>query len=206
VTKKIDSAVAVSVTEAVRSVEDCSCAEMVVEVRDRSGSYAHADSRFGALFAFVTLVAVLFARWVFAPEWVAVDAAIAYGLGLLISRSSHFIRRSMTTRRDRERKVHTAAAATFVDRGIAKTRRSTGMLVYLSLLERRIELIADRGILDAVPSLEWNQLVEAIRGRRATQSTLVDVLHALQPLLLRYAPNQSGDRDELPNDVIFVTE
>jgi putative membrane protein len=112
----------------------------------------------------------------------------------------------MTMRSDRERKVHTAAAATFVDRGIAKTRRSTGMLVYLSLLERRIELIADRGILDAVPSLEWNQLVEAIRGRRATQSTLVDVLHALQPLLLRYAPNQAGDRDELSNELIFVTE
>jgi putative membrane protein len=194
------------VTEAVRSVEACSCAEMVVEVRDRSGSYAHADSRFGALFAFVTLVAALFAPSVFAPVWVAVDTVIAYGVGLLISRSSHFIRRSMTTRSDRERKVHTAAAATFIDRGIAKTQRSTGMLVYLSLLERRIELIADRGILDAVPSLEWNQLVESIRDRRATQNTLVDVLHALQPMLLRYAPNQPGDRDELPNELIFVTE
>lgn len=193
-------------TEAVRSVEACSCAEMVVEVRDRSGSYAHADSRFGALFAFVTLVTALFAPSVFAPVWVAVDTVIAYGVGLLISRGSHVIRRSMTTRSDRERKVHTAAAATFIDRGIAKTQRSTGMLVYLSLLERRIELIADRGILDAVPSLEWNQLAESIRGRRATQSTLVDVLHALQPLLLRYAPNQPGDHDELSNELIFVTE
>ncbi|HEX7419781.1 MAG TPA: hypothetical protein VF505_07830 [Thermoanaerobaculia bacterium] len=193
-------------TEAVRSVEACSCAEMVVEVRDRSGSYAHADSRFGALFAFVTLVTALFAPSVFAPVWVAVDTVIAYGVGLLISRGSHVIRRSMTTRSDRERKVHTAAAATFIDRGIAKTQRSKGMLVYPSLLERRIELIADRGILDAVPSLEWNQLAESIRGRRATQSTLVDVLHALQPLLLRYAPNQPGDHDELSNELIFVTE
>jgi putative membrane protein len=194
------------VTEAVRSVEACSCAELVVEVRDRSGSYAHADSRFGALLAFVTLIVVLFAPWVFAPAWVVVDTAIAYGLGLLIARGSHTIRRLMTTRSDRERKVHTAAAATFIDRGVAKTQRSTGMLVYLSVLERRIELIADRGILDAVPSLEWNQIAEAIRGRRATQSTLVEVLRALQPLLLHYAPNRPGDRDELPNELIFVTE
>ena len=205
-TKRIDPVVAASVAEAVRSVEGCSCAEMVVEVRDRSGSYAHADSRFGALFALVTLVVLLFARWEFAPGWVVVDTAVAYGVGLLISRGSHFIRRLMTTGDDRERKVHTAAAATFIDRGIAKTQRSTGMLVYLSMLERRIELIADRGILDAVPSLEWNQLAESIRGRRSTQSTLVDVLHALQPLLLRYAPNAPGDRDELPNELIFVAE
>ena len=205
-TRKIDPAVAASVTEGVRAVEACSCAELVVEIRDRSGSYAHADSRFGALFAFVMLIVLLFAPWVFAPVWVAVDAAIGYGIGLLISRGSHTIRRLMTTRSDRERKVHTTAAATFIDRGVAKTERSTGMLVYLSILERRIELIADRGILDAVPVLEWNQLAEATRGRRATQNTLAEVLQALQPLLLHYAPNRPGDRDELPDELIFVPE
>lgn len=204
--KKIDPAVAASVAEAVRAVEVCSCAEMVVEVRDRSGSYAHADARFAALLAFITLIVLLFAHWVFAPAWVAADTAMAWLLGLLISRSNHAIRRLMTTRSDRERAVHTAAAATFIDRGIAKTRASTGLLIYLSVLEGRIELIADRGILDAVPSLEWNRLVETIRGRRATQAMLVDVLHALQPLLLRYAPNRPGDRDELPDEVIFVAE
>ena len=204
--RKIDPVVAASVAVAVRSVEACSCAELVVEVRDRSGSYAHADSRFGAVMAMVTLVFVLFSRWVFAPAWVAVDTGIAYGLGLLISRSSHTIRRLMTTRSDRERKVHTTAAATFIDRGVAKTERSTGMLVYLSILERRIELIADRGILDAVPVLEWNQVAEATRGRRATQNTLAEVLKALQPLLLHYAPNRPGDRDELPDDLHFVDE
>src|SRR6476469_390878 len=176
--RKIDPAVAASVTEAVKAVEVCSCAEMVVEVRDRSGSYAHADALVAAVLAFIALAVLLFAPWIFAPIWVFVDTVIAWFLGLLISRSSHAIRRLMTTRSDRERKVHTAAAATFIDRGIAKTRASTGMLVYLSTLERRIELIADRGILDAVPSLEWNQIVEAIRGRRATQKMLVDVLQA----------------------------
>lgn len=204
--KRVDPAVAKAVAEAVRSVEACSCAEMVVEVRDRSGSYAHADARFAAIFALAILVFVLFSRWVFAPGWVAVDVAIAYGVGLLIPRSSHAVRRLMTTARDRERKVHTSAAATFIDRGVAKTRASTGMLVYLSLLERRIELIADRGVLDAVPSLEWNRLVEGTRSRRATQATLVEVLRTLEPLLLRYAPARADDRDELPDEVRFVTE
>lgn len=202
----MDPVVAASVADAVRSVEACSCAELVVEVRDRSGSYAHADGRFAALLAFVTLVVLLFARWVFSPAWVAVDTVIAYALGHMISRGSHAIRRLMTTRSDRERKVHTTAAATFIDRGVAKTTASTGMLVYLSLLERRIELIADRGILDAVPVLEWNQLAASIRGRRATQTTLAEILNALQPMLGKYAPNRSGDRDELPNELVFVTE
>ena len=179
---------------------------MVVEVRDRSGSYAHADARFGALIAFVTLLFLLYSPWVFAPRWIPIDVVIAYVIGILVSRSSHFVRRLMTTRRDRERKVHTAASAAFIDRGIAKTQRSTGMLVYLSLLERRIELIADRGVLDAVPVLEWNQIAQSARARKATQQTLIDVLNALLPLLQRYAPNRAGDRDELSNEVRFVVE
>ena len=179
---------------------------MVVEVRDRSGSYAHADARFAAILALATLVFMLFSRLVFAPGWVSVDVAIVYGLGYLISRRSHTIRRLMTTAHDRERNVHTNAAATFIDRGVAKTRASTGMLVYLSLLERRIELIADRGVLDAVPSLEWNRLLETLQSRRATQETLVETLRTLEPLLLRYAPVRAGDGDELPNELRFVIE
>ena len=179
---------------------------MVVEVRDRSGSYAHADARFGALVAFAVLVFVLFSPWVFAPVWIPADTLIAYGIGLLTSRSSHAIRRLMTTRRDRERKVHTTAASVFIDRGVAKTERSTGILLYLSLLERRIELIADRGVLDAVPVLEWNQLIASARARLATQQTLLDILRALQPMLQKYAPNRAGDRDELSNEVRFVVE
>lgn len=205
-TKSIDPAVAAAATDAVRAVEACSCAELVVEVRDRSGSYAHADARFAALVAFVTLVAVVFSPWSFGAIWLPFDVAIAYGIGLLIAQRSHTMRRLMTTRRDRERKVHTSAAAAFVDRGVAKTRRSTGILVYLSLLERRIELIADRGVLDAVPALEWNQVTQAARSRRANQQTLAEVIRALRPLLEKYAPNLPDDRDELPDAVIFVTE
>jgi putative membrane protein len=204
--RQIDPDVANAAADAVRSVEACSCAELVVEVRDRSGSYAHADARFGAIIALFTLGFALFSPWVIGRTWVLVDVVIAYGLGLLVARGSHGVRRAMTTVQDRERKVHTMAASTFINRGVAKTERSTGILVYLSELERRIELIADRGVLDAVPSLEWNQLAQMARSRRATQQTLVEVLRALEPLLRQYAPNRAGDRDELPNEVRFVVE
>ena len=73
--------------------------------RDRSGSYAHADARFAAALAFVTLLFALFSTSTFAPLWVAVDVAIGYGAGILASRSSPAIRLFMTPARDRARKV-----------------------------------------------------------------------------------------------------
>jgi putative membrane protein len=110
----------------------------------------------------------------------------------------------MTTRSDRDARVRTTAAATFVERGVTNTSRETGLLIFLSVLERRMELIADRGILDAVPVLEWNQLLERTRHRAADTETLLEVLRQLEPLLTRYVPVRPGDRDELSNEVRFV--
>ena len=68
--RKLDPAVAASVTERIRSVESSSSAEVVVEVRARSGSYSHADARLAAMVAFIALLIVLFSPWTFEPIWV----------------------------------------------------------------------------------------------------------------------------------------
>jgi putative membrane protein len=202
--RKLDPAVAASLAERIRAVEAASSAEVVVEIRAHSGSYAHADARFAALAAFVTLLIVLFSPLDFDPIWVPPVVLGAYITGALLARLSNFIRRSMTTRRDRDTRVRTTAAATFVERGVTNTSRETGLLIFLSVFERRMELIADRGILDAVPVLEWNQLLEKTRQRAADTETLLEVLREMEPLLTRYVPVRAGDRDELSNEVRFV--
>ncbi len=202
--KRLDPAVTASITEAIHALELCSCAEVVVEVRARSGSYAHADARFASLIAFIALLVLLFSPWAFAPVWVAIDVAIVWVVTLFVR--SDGARRLMTTRKERETQVRNAAAAAFHDRGVANTSEETGVLVYLSVMERRIELLADRGILEALPSLEWNRLAAEARGRNATPETLADVVRALTPLLERHLPVRAGDVDELCNVPRFSLE
>ena len=204
--KQLDPAVTQAISEAVHELERCSCAEVVVEIRARSGSYAHAHARFASLLAFVALLVLLFSPWPFAPMWVAVDVAVVWLAGLFAAQRSAAVRRLMTTENDRAERVRLTAASVFHDRGIANTEGETGVLVYLSLLERRTELLADRGILEAVPALEWNRIVAEARARRATPETLVEVVRALTPLLERHLPIREGDRDELCNVPRFVTE
>lgn len=204
--RKLDPAIAASISDAVRAVEKTSSAELVVDVHARSGSYAHAEGRFAAVVAFAALLFVLFSPWTFEPEWVPVGVLFAYVAGVVVARSSDFVRRSITTQRDRDSRLRTGAAAAFVERGVANTRRETGLLVYFSILEQRIELIADRGILNAVPNLEWNQIVGAARERGATLDDLAAVVSGLQALLARYLPAAADDADELSNEVRFEKE
>lgn len=201
----IDGDVARELTEAVKDLEACSCAEVVVEVRSRSGSYAHADARFASIVAFLTLVVLLFSPWTFHPGWVVGDVAIAWILGLIVASKSDALRRAMTTESERVAQVHGTASGVFHDRGVANTSGETGVLVFFSMLERRIEVLADRGILKGVPVEEWTEMVRVTRARRATTAMLLETVHALKPVLALHLPVREGDVDELCNTP-FVTE
>lgn len=204
--KQLDPAVTAQLTDAVRELESCSCAEVVIEIRGRSGSYAHADARFASLIAFVALLVLLFSPWPFHAYWVAIDVALLWLLALFTAKRSDAARRLMTSARERETQVRVLASSVFHERGVANTGEETGVLVYLSLMEERLEVLADRGVLEAVPTLEWNRIVAEARSKRATTQTLIDVLRELRPLLERHLPVRPGDVDELCNVPRFVTE
>jgi putative membrane protein len=206
-TKQLDPTVVSSLGDAVRELELCSCAEVVVEVHGRSGSYTHADGRFAAILAFAGLLLLLLSPWPFHPGWVAADVAVLYGIGIAIARRSDGLRRLMTTDHDRTTRVRTTAAFVFFERGIANLDKETGVLLYLSLLEKQIEVVADHGVLKAVPHLEWNRLVTAARSSRtASAETLLELIHSLAPLLGNCLPRRADDRDELPDAPRFVAE
>ncbi len=206
-TKQLDPAVVSSLGDAVRELELRSCAEVVVEVRARSGSYAHADARFAAILAFAGLLVLLFSPWPVKAFWVAVDVAVLYAIGVAIARRSDRLRRLLTTEADRALRVRTVATSVFFERGIGNLEKETGVLLYLSLLEKRIEVVPDHGVLKAVPHLQWNGIVNgATASRTATVDTLLVLIRALAPLLAQCLPGRAGDREELPDAPRFVAE
>ncbi|HEX7831824.1 MAG TPA: hypothetical protein VF787_19365 [Thermoanaerobaculia bacterium] len=204
--KALDPAITSALTDAVRELERKSCAEVVVEIRGRAGSYGHAYARFASLLAFVALLVLLFSPWHFSAIWVAIDVVIVWFLGVWIARRSDAIRRWMTSPRERESAARMCAASAFHDRGIANTARESGVLVFLSVLERHLEVLADRGVLQAVPSLEWNRIIEEARAHAGTPATLVRVMLELTPLLERHLPSVEGDVDELCSVPRFTIE
>ena len=48
-------------------------------------------------------------------------------------------------------KVKERAVRYFMESGVSNTRDRTGILIFISILERRVELLADRGIAEKIP-------------------------------------------------------
>ena len=187
-----------AIAEAVRDVESRSAAEIVVDIRARAGSYAHADARFAAALALVSLAVVVYMPWVVPPLTVLLDPVAFYLLGVVTARRSPVIRRLFTSRRERDAAVRTHAAAAFHDRGIAGTSAETGVLLFVSLLERRIEVLADRGLLRRVNANEWNAaLAELHRDEGITPDTVLAAIRTFGVILGRDVPADEANADEL---------
>lgn len=198
---KFDDAACNSLAGCVKEIERGTNAELVIVVRARSGSYVQADLLFGALVAFAGLLFLLFSPVTFHQVWVVIDVVLLFLLGSFISSRSNSIRRLLTTKRSRAAAVRTGAAATFYEAGIANTDAAMGVLIYLSLLERRLELIADRGVLKAVPARSWNEELYKLHriAREPDANTFVAAVRRLGELLSQHLPATGENPNELPD-------
>lgn len=198
---RLDQSACEELADCVREIEARTDAEIVIAVRARSGNYRHADYLFGALVAFAGLLFLLFAPFDFQHYWVAIDVVVLFALGAYACSRSNLLRRLLTTEEYRAESVREGAAAMFYEAGIANTEAEMGVLIYLSLLERRLELIADRGVLKAAPPLEWNERVYELHraGKIPQLDTLREKIRELGALLSECLPPTGENPNELPD-------
>ena len=88
--------------------------------------------------------------------------------------------------------------------GMHKTADRNGVLVYISVTDRKLAVIGDRGIHERVGEAYWQGLVAAIRERMRQQQSREGLIRALAELgreLRRQFPRRPGDKNELSDDV-----
>jgi uncharacterized membrane protein len=87
------------------------------------------------------------------------------------------------------------------------TEHNSGVLIYVQLVERRIEIVADRGINAVVPQHDWDaicrRMEDAFRGRRFEQGVL-DGIREITALLGRHFPKRGVNPNELPDTPVVL--
>jgi len=193
-----------SLADAVRAVEAGCSAELVVAVRPWTGSYLHADLIAGVAAAAVTLGVLLWSHWTFDLLWFVLDPLLVGALvGFGVSRTN-LLRRALTSARERRARVETAARSTFVERRIHGTSGRTGILLYISVLEREAAFVVDLGVEALAATDGWKEATRGIeRAVRdgADGTAVAERLRDLGALLSPVLARSADDVDELPNEV-----
>ncbi|HKC52472.1 MAG TPA: hypothetical protein VKF60_16915, partial [Myxococcota bacterium] len=149
-----------AIEAAVRGAERATSGEIVPVVVERSDSYADVRIGAAAIVAFALGGALLalapaLEAWL-VPTQICVFAALCWAVGWrpllgLVAPNPLFAER-----------VHRAASLAFLDAGLVETRDRTGILIFVSLLERRVQVLADHGIHLRVPDGTWDGVVERV--------------------------------------------
>ncbi|MFT3856044.1 MAG: TPM domain-containing protein [Aquabacterium sp.] len=101
------------------------------------------------------------------------------------------------------------AVAVFGDLRVWDTEHNNGVLIYLLLADRRIEILADRGLRERVPATTWQAMVERL-GQQLSQGDfetgLAAAIHDVERLLKQFFPAATHQRNpnELPDAVVLI--
>lgn len=87
------------------------------------------------------------------------------------------------------------------------TEENNGVLLYVQLADRDIEIVADRGLGRVVPQHEWeavcHRMEDAFRAGRYEEGAL-EAIRSVTAVLQRHCPPSAGDKNELPNRPVVL--
>ena len=183
--------------------------QVVTAVVGKSDTYVELPWKAFALGAAFAGFAVALAdmRW---PQWVTSHTALIHATTILGAAAASallavfvppfarlFLR---ATRRDLEVRQH--AQSLFLTRELFKTRGRTGVLILVSLFERRVEILPDTGLRARVSEADWGsviaQMTPRLREARPFHA-LQEGLAALEDLLASKGFQPGAGPNELPD-------
>jgi putative membrane protein len=188
----------------VQRIEGQTAAEVVVAVRRQSAPYRETDYLFGFAVALAILCALLFLPQPFDIRLFPLDLLLGFVLGAALSAWAPPLRRWLTRTKTQRQAVRTAAHAAFHELGISRTSGRTGVLVFVSMLERRVHVVPDIGIDTQLLGEDWQHTIRRLQQSIAEGPDLERFLRELEsfgPVLGRVLPREEDDVNELPDTV-----
>jgi uncharacterized membrane protein len=94
------------------------------------------------------------------------------------------------------------ALEVFARQRVWDTEANNGVLIYLLLADRQVEIIADRGIAKHLDATVWDDLCADMRthfGNGAYEAGMLEAIAAVSRHLDRLYPHSGEDINELPN-------
>jgi putative membrane protein len=194
-----------AIENAVRAAEKNTSGQIVPAVVLRSSRYDWIGYR-AALLGWVAATMVVIAAYYYRPflldfwETLALQVS-GIVLGWILSRF-HFGVRLFVSDHVLADEVSHAAHASFVHHGVVNTQDRNGVLVFVSLRERRVLILADQGIHVQAGEDFWkaetDRIVQGIRAGKPAEG-IVAAIESIGGKLAAHFPPRPGQKNELPD-------
>jgi putative membrane protein len=194
------------IAEAIRKAEARTGGELVAVIAHAADHYVYIPLLWAAMAA-LTLPAV---TWLFGIELrflVLYSLQLATFLGCALLFDLTPLKMYLIPRSVKHRRASALAWEQFFARNLHLTRERTGVLLFVSVAERYVEIVADKGIHDKVGAHAWDAIVKEF-VRYVSRGNVVEgflaAIAACGDLLAQHFPRAADDRNELPDRLIEI--
>lgn len=198
-----------AVRDAIVAAERKTVGEILPVVVERSDPHPAAEWLAALSFVLVgSTLLIVFLPWKH-PAWVLGEQALLGVAGFLLARWLPDLKRSFVFENRASAVAEEQAFQEFYGNGLHKTRAATGVLVFVSLFERRVVILADEGIDAKVDEAFWAGVDELVLDgvrRGSLRDGLVAGIARVGDLLADQFPWVESDRNEVPDRVIVRDE
>ena len=192
------------IKEAIKSVELKTSGEIVPVILKQSDFYPAAHFRL-ALIMGIFFSLVLYYTYDFSDPlaliWIqAPGILLGYFVAYIPS-----IKRLFTTKAEMQEEVYQRSLEVFYENNVSMTRDRTGIMIFISLLERKVSVLADCGINEVVSKDYWNELVQVLTSDIAKGDMTQGVVKSINTCgskLLESFPIKEDDTNEVVDELI----
>lgn len=193
------------ISQAIASVEKNTAGEIAVMVVDQSDDYPAAQLLAGITIGGL-LALVLSDFFADSSVWFFIPLFLFFGFtcGWLSKRLPH-IKKVFVSKSRQETRVREKALTAFYDKGLYKTRDETGVLFFISLFERKVWILADKGIYEKINQETLQKYAHNIALGIKTcnaATALCQEIENVGLILAKHFPIKQDDSNELSNKVI----
>jgi putative membrane protein len=107
----------------------------------------------------------------------------------------------------RHRAVYLRALRHFVESGVYATRDHSGILIFISVMEREVRILADIGLAEKIEQEKWNTIAQELSAAfkaNAVKEGLEKAIHDCGLLLQEHFPVQEDNPNELADGLVVL--
>ncbi|OFZ20630.1 MAG: hypothetical protein A2202_03895 [Bdellovibrionales bacterium RIFOXYA1_FULL_36_14] len=209
VKKYIDEEGMKRVEKTIAQVEENTSAELVSVVVKHSSTTGHVPViilLLGLLIYFIFDLHLMEEKYLGFLHLTFVPYLLLLLIATFLLNQIDWVKRMLTPAWDQCDQVGKRALLEFYQSNIKKTKDATGILFFISILERKAIVLADKAISDQLPKETWTEIVNLITSgmkrkdlASGLEKALINSGNILKPLF----PIKPGDVNELPNKLII---
>jgi len=194
------------IRKAIIEAETKTSGEIVTVIAQKSDRYLYVSLFWAALFSLCFPALFLLMDWYLPLHYLLASQLLLFCLfWLLIDKTP--IKFWLLPKSTAYECAHKNACEQFVESGVHLTRDHTGIMLFVSVAEHYVEIMADKGISSVVPQERWNSIIEHfitdIKNNRV-EAGFVHAIHACGDILKNHIPIMDDDVNELRDALIEI--